>query len=132
MLTVWQKTKVFVGKYWQLLLGAAAVIFLLARQAFLLDQHEDVLENEVETNKKLVEIRTEYNAKIEKAETEAAMAHSDAELEIKKKEVQELKAARDAAITREKDNNSVSGDELADRFGDTFGAEIVEATDENE
>jgi len=43
-----------------------------------------------------------------------------------------LKSARNEVVAREKDNNSVSGDELARRFGITFGAEVVEADDENE
>lgn len=132
MLGVWQKTKEYAIKYWYVLAGLAALIFLLVRQAFDIDQHKGVLENEVETNEKLLEIRKEYAARIEKAEVEAAMAHDDRELEIKKKEVHDLKAARDEAIAREKDNNAVTNDELAKRFGNTFGAEVVEVDNENE
>lgn len=128
----WLKIKNFVFKYWYVFVGLLGLLFLLVRQAFDTGQYEDVLENEVETNKKLAEIREEYAIKIEKAEVEAAMAHDDRELEIKKKEVRDLKAARDEAIAREKDNSTVSGDELAERFGDTFGAEVVEVDNENE
>jgi len=127
-----KKVKEFVAKYWYWLLGLVALILHLVRQAFEVSEHKDVLENEVETNEKIAKINAAFAIKIEKAEVAAAMAHDDRTLEIKKKEIRELKSARAEVVAREKDNNSVSGDELASRFGITFGAEVVEADDENE
>jgi len=129
---VWLKIKEFVEKYWYWLIGAVALIILLVRQAFEVSEHRDVLENEVKTNEKIDKINEAFAIKIKAAEVEALMAHDDRELKIKEKEIRELKSARNEVVAREKDNNSVSGDELARRFGITFGAEVVEVDNENE
>jgi hypothetical protein len=130
MLDIWKKTKTFVAKYWQLLLAAGAVAIVLVKYGFTVAQHKDVLENEVETSKKIAEIKHTFDAKIEKAEAEAELAHDEKVIEIKKKEIEELKLAKNEAVVREKDNNTVSNDELAKRFGNTFGAEVVKKDDE--
>jgi hypothetical protein len=109
-----------------------ALIILLVRQAFEVSEHRDVLENEVKTNEKIDKINEAFAIKIKAAEVEALMAHDDRELKIKEKEIRELKSARNEVVAREKDNNSVSGDELARRFGITFGADVVEVDNENE
>jgi dipeptidase len=129
---VWLKIKEFVEKYWYWLIGAVALIILLVRQAFEVSEHRDVLENEVKTNEKIDKINEAFAIKIKAAEVEALMAHDDRELKIKEKEIRELKSARNEVVAREKDNNSVSGDELARRFGITFGADVVEVDNENE
>ena len=129
---MWKEIREFVSKYWYWFVGGLALVVLLIRQAFEVGEHKDVLENEVETNEKIVKINEAFAIKIKAAEIEALMAHDDRELKIKEKEVRDLKSARDEVIAREKDNNSVSGDELARRFGITFGAEVVEADHENE
>jgi len=129
---VWLRIKEFVEKYWYWLIGAVALIILLVRQAFEVSEHRDVLENEVKTNEKIDKINEAFAIKIKAAEVEALMAHDDRELKIKEKEIRELKSARNEVVAREKDNNSVSGDELARRFGITFGADVVEVDNENE
>jgi len=129
---VWLRIKEFVEKYWYWLIGAVSLIILLVRQAFEVSEHRDVLENEVKTNEKIDKINEAFAIKIKAAEVEALMAHDDRELKIKEKEIRELKSARNEVVAREKDNNSVSGDELARRFGITFGAEVVEVDNENE
>jgi len=129
---VWLRIKEFVEKYWYWLIGAVSLIILLVRQAFEVSEHRDVLENEVKTNEKIDKINEAFAIKIKAAEVEALMAHDDRELKIKEKEIRELKSARNEVVAREKDNNSVSGDELARRFGITFGADVVEVDNENE
>ncbi len=126
----WQKTKQFVSKYWQLLLGFLALVALLVKQMFDRRQQQDVLENEVVSNKRVEEINREFDTKIAAAEKAAERAGDQRIAEIKAREAAELRVAKEQALKREKENNAVSGDELANRFGETFGAEVVTVKDD--
>ena len=124
-----RRIKEFISKYWKLLLSALVVVGLVIRHELATKEQQHVLKNEITSNKKIMKIEREFDVKIREAEKAATVAHDAREVDIKKKEVKDLKKAKEDAVARERENSKLTGDELAKRFANTFGADVVEVED---
>lgn len=127
---MWTKTKNFVSKYWQVLIGVALAIGLSIRFALISHEQRQVLTNEIETNIRIDEIKRQYDVSIARHEKAIEKTRSEALVKIETAKIKDLKAAKDKAIEREQENGKLTGEELTKRFANTFGAEVVDAEDE--
>jgi len=127
---MWTKTKNFVSKYWQILVGVALAIGLWIRFALISHEQRQVLTNEIETNQRVDEIKERYNTSIARHEKAIEKIHSEELVKIELKKIKDLEDAKATAIEREQENGKLTGEELMRRFAVTFGAEVVDAEDE--
>ena len=127
---MWTKTKNFVSKYWQILVGIALAIGLWIRFALISHEQRQVLTNEIETNQRIDEIKKQYDTSIARHEKAIEKAYSEEQVKIESDKIKDLKDAKETAVEREQENGKLTGAELTRRFADTLAAEVIDAEDD--
>ena len=130
MTNMWTKTKKFVSKYWQILIGVTLAIGLWVRFALISHEQREVLTNEIETNQRVDEIKKQYDVSIAQHEKAIEKIHSEELVKIERTKIKDLEDAKETAVEREQENGKLTGEKLTRRFANTFGAEVVDAEDE--
>lgn len=121
----WEKTSSFVKKYWKYLLGGLGIVLVWLKIHKDKEANSDVVTDAVEAGKKLEAIDNNASQKIENA-TQIAEEHHEQRMEqIKQTEEAEVKKANEELETRINDNRNDSVSELADKFGNSFGVNVV-------
>lgn len=121
----WEKTKEFVTKYWKYIasffLGISLLLLVKKRPTVT----SEVVKKEIQATKEIHRIETESHELIKKAEEVAESDHENRVVFIKQNQEEETKRAKKEFEERVNDNKEASVEDLANRFGDTFGVNVV-------
>jgi biopolymer transport protein ExbB/TolQ len=121
----WSKFKAFCLKYWQIFVGAFIALAAFVKFWIFSRTQKRILKNAVESEKKINEINTKYDANVRAAEDKARKDHDSRVAEINLKREEEKKAAKKELEERIEKNRNSSTEDLANRLGESFGVDVV-------
>jgi hypothetical protein len=125
---MWDKTKDFVIKYWKYIASfflGISLLFLVKKRPEITSE---VVKKEIQASKDIQRIETQSHEMIKKAEVAAESDHEERVVVIRQNEEEETKKAKKDFEDRFEDNKQIPIEDLANRFGDTFGVNVVKGS----
>ena len=126
-MSFWKKAWEKIKKYWQLIIGFFALLFVLVRMKMQQRKQKKVLQNEIETTKRINEIEKTHDEKVDTAIKNAEKNHKSRVEEANKNLETKIEDAKKELDDRIEENETLTLDELADRIASTLDVDVVKS-----